>query len=288
MTDVARIPNEMALFIRENMELVESKLLDFPQAHCPVEHHFGPGVYIRQVFMPAGTFAIGHRHRHEHMNVLVKGALVMIREDGVLERLDAPMTLTTPAGRKVAYIVEDCIWQNVYATDEKDYEKLEETLLDKSPGWKLNDNQALLIAAMERELDRDDFERFLCEHGLDAGHVRAVSENEDDQIPMPYGWSKVAVMSSPIEGKGLFSCGGFVAGETICPGRIGGKRTPAGRYVNHSKNPNATVVLLPNGDIDFVAKVDLPGCVGSSKGTEITIDYREVVKIGGGEWQLYQ
>ena len=34
------------------IEKVESHLLDLPQVECPVVHHFGPGIYIREVTLP--------------------------------------------------------------------------------------------------------------------------------------------------------------------------------------------------------------------------------------------
>ena len=35
---------------------LEKEMLEMPQADCPVAHHFGPGIYIREVTLPAGIF----------------------------------------------------------------------------------------------------------------------------------------------------------------------------------------------------------------------------------------
>jgi hypothetical protein len=75
------------------------------------------------------------------------------------------------------------------------------------------------------------------------------------------------------------------AGDVICPARVNGMRTQAGRYTNHAIDPNAKMVLLPNGDIDLVALVDLAGCEGGGIGTEATIDYRQALSLSGIEFE---
>ena len=69
------------------------------------------------------------------------------------------------------------------------------------------------------------------------------------------------------------------SGEIIAPARLDGKRTPAGRYTNHSKNPNSIMILRDNNDIDLVAKKVIKGCQGGNLGEEITIDYRQALSL---------
>lgn len=100
------------------------------QVDCPVTHFFGPGVYIRECTMPANTRIIGHIHKESHTNVMLTGKLLMLLEDGSTELFAAPMVYVAPPGRKVALIVEDVTWQNIYATDETNIEILEALLFD--------------------------------------------------------------------------------------------------------------------------------------------------------------
>lgn len=104
---------------------IEAKLLELPQIDCPVLHHFGFGVYIREVRMPAGSLILGHRHRNAHTNILVSGRLKFLNEGGEVVELTAPAVIKSNPGRKLAFILEDTIWQNVYATEERDIETLE-------------------------------------------------------------------------------------------------------------------------------------------------------------------
>lgn len=106
------------------------------QAELPTRHYFSPGIYIRELFMPAGTIAIGKIHKHAHMNILLKGRLALVGEDGERTELVAPMTFASPAGtQKAVHVLEDTILQNVHATDERDLESLEAALIEPDPSY---------------------------------------------------------------------------------------------------------------------------------------------------------
>lgn len=101
------------------------------QTECPVVHRFAPGVYLREIFMPADTVVIGKIHKTEHFNILIKGACLIVHDDGRREELRAPLTFVSGAGvQKVLYIIEDMIWQTVHVTPETDLVKLEAELIE--------------------------------------------------------------------------------------------------------------------------------------------------------------
>jgi len=101
------------------------------KAEIPLHHHFGPGIYIREIKIPKGALAIGHEQRFDHMNILLTGAVAMYEESGV-KVLQAPMIFTGKPGRKLGMAIEDCVWLNIFATDETDVSKLEEMIAKKS------------------------------------------------------------------------------------------------------------------------------------------------------------
>jgi hypothetical protein len=298
----------------ERIERVEAAMLQLPQPECPLVHRFAPGVCIREVRMPAGALVIGHAHRIADFNILLQGRLTLLMEDGSLKEVSAPLTFVGTPGRKIAYVHEEVTWQNVWATRVQgpksrvrspesgvqnppsttwielgtDIEAIEAYYLDKSPGWQADRAQRLALARLTRQGDREDFERFLKEEGLTAEWVRTVSENEGDQVAFPQpstlnpqlDVSKVMVGPSAIEGKGLLATGQFAADEVIAPARVAGRRTPAGRYTNHSAAPNAQMVARENGDVDLVAVRAIAGCRGGQPGEEITVDYRQALAAG--------
>ena len=139
------------------------------------------------------------------------------------------------------------------------------------------------IEGVDREMRieiREDYRKLLTERGITEEEVRAQSENEEDQIPMPFGNYKMGIYNSPIEGKGVFATSNIDEGETIAPARIGNKRTPVGRYTNHSIYPNAKMVRTGD-DVMIVAISPITGCKGGQNGEEITTNYRDNMGIEG-------
>jgi hypothetical protein len=272
--------NKKELTHPEKLELLEGYMLDLPQAECPVIHHFGPGIYIREVHLPAGIFAVGHAQRFEHLNIMLKGAVAMVGEDGQLKVVRAPTIFTGQPGRKFGYVLEDTIWQNVYATEETDVDSLEATYLDKSFTWEEHNSGLAELRTSLHFDDRSDFEELLKETGYTAEAVRLQSENNADQINLPQGYApKVTVRESYIEGKGIFLSAPAEEGEVLGPARLGGMRTLLGRFTNHAKNPNAEFKVMPNGDIYLIALRRISGCVAGEQGEEVTVNYRQALSL---------
>jgi hypothetical protein len=120
----------------KSIEALEADLLKLPQVECPVKHTFGPGTYMREVFIPKGTFIIGHHHNFENINIFIKGHITFFTPDGEKIEMTAPKTFVGKTGRKIAYANEDVIWANVFSTNETDIQKLEEMLVTKSDTFK--------------------------------------------------------------------------------------------------------------------------------------------------------
>ncbi len=130
-----------------NLEEIEGRMLALPQANCPVFHYFAPGLYVRELHMQAGTMAIGHMQKFHHLNILIKGRILMLNPDGSQKELCAPMTFMGAPGRKVGYVLEDIIWQNIYPTEETDIEKLEDFFIERSPTWvEANKNEKIFTS----------------------------------------------------------------------------------------------------------------------------------------------
>lgn len=274
---------QQALVKMTDVDTAERELLAHPQVDCPVVHHFGPGICIREVFMPAGTIAIGHRQKFDQLNIMIRGKVLIVKDDGTTQVLTAPMIFTGKAGRKIGYVMEDMVWQNVYSTDLKDASAVEDFFIEKSEQWYDDQATKFAVESVARAADRNDYMSLLEECGISHSQARQQSEDQSDQIWVDNSITRVA--ESPIEGKGLFATAAIQQGQLICPARIDGKRTQAGRYTNHSLFPNAMMILLPNGDIDLVALTDIEGCKGGSIGTEITIDYRQALSLSGIEFK---
>jgi hypothetical protein len=122
---------------KEFMDEIEKRMLDLPEnlkVDFPVEHFFGPQLYIRQMLGLKGHFAIGHEHLTEHVNIILTGSLIVFNGDSSFQ-INAPYMFNSPPGRKAAFFLEDTIWLNIHITDETDIDKIEDIFIKKSDAW---------------------------------------------------------------------------------------------------------------------------------------------------------
>lgn len=117
-----------------SIDLAEAMLLAEKQVDCPVKHHFTQSLYVREIFMPAGTLITSKIHKTEHPYFILKGKVtVFTEEDGTLE-LEAPYVgITKPGTRRVLYIREDTVWATAHVDFEntKDVSKIAERIIQK-------------------------------------------------------------------------------------------------------------------------------------------------------------
>lgn len=119
---------------KEKVAIVVNRLKTLEQVECPLKHHFAPGVYLREIFMPAGSLIIGKIHKTEHLNLLERGVCEIFHEDGTSEVLRAPLTFVSKAGvQKLLKIHEDTVWKTIHVTEETDLVKLEDILIEPPP-----------------------------------------------------------------------------------------------------------------------------------------------------------
>ena len=90
-----------------------------------VKHTFLDGVYMRELFIPKGSFLIGKVHKLPCLNIVSRGDISVITETGSA-RVKAGYSVSSPAGlQKVGYAHEDTVFVNVFRTDETDLSKIE-------------------------------------------------------------------------------------------------------------------------------------------------------------------
>ena len=90
------------------------------------EHRFTPGMYVRQIFIPARTILTSRIHLTEHPFVISKGDISVWTKETGTQRLKAPYSgITKPGTRRLLFAHDDTIWTTFHATDETDVEKIE-------------------------------------------------------------------------------------------------------------------------------------------------------------------
>ena len=132
MNLVAHNAQELNLLLSQKVDSLLAQVQVMPQVECPEKNFFGLNVYIKQVTMPAGSVIIGKSHKIEHICNMISGRMILVDSNGDKKELVAPMTFVAPKGRKVAYIVETVVFQNIFSTNETDLDKLENMIVDNS------------------------------------------------------------------------------------------------------------------------------------------------------------
>ena len=135
----------------------------------PVVNHFGPNVYIREIFMRANDhhFVIGCRHKTCHYNIVLTGrASVLMDDKGTWEEIKAPSVFLSEAGvKKVLVVHEDMRWLTVHPLEkdytEEDMEELEEKLTEEPP-TKLHEEARTQRILRRKEMEKISRRNELC------------------------------------------------------------------------------------------------------------------------------
>ena len=121
------------------------------------------------------------------------------------------------------------------------------------------------------------YKDFLKAVGITSEQAWEMTNNTDDIIEFDKEYA-LELSASDIHGLGLFSTQSFKTGDLICPSRTFGKRTPAGRYINHSATPNTHMVFDRGGQvINVIASKNI------KRGEELTSNYFSNLSLLKGE-----
>lgn len=118
--------------LRRKILAMEEFMLQQEQVEIPVRHHFCNGIYAREVTAPAGVIMTGMVHKTEHLNIMLKGEVSVMTEDG-MKRFKAPCTFVSrPGTKRIGYVHEEMVWTTIHATQETDLQKIEAELVTRN------------------------------------------------------------------------------------------------------------------------------------------------------------
>ena len=100
-------------------------MLKLPQIEIPVRHYFSPGLYAREITVPADAMITGVIHKYPQINILSKGTIrVSIGEE--IREISAPHTVVSEAGiKRIAYAVTEVVWTTIVHTFKTDVAEIE-------------------------------------------------------------------------------------------------------------------------------------------------------------------
>lgn len=115
------------------------------QIQPPVLHHFAPGMYGREILLPADSLTVGKIHKHAHLNIISMGKCRVLTEDGV-QSLEAPYTFVSkPGTKRVVYAITDVVWTTCHLAESTGLEEIEAEVI--APSY-----EALELSAEQLEL----------------------------------------------------------------------------------------------------------------------------------------
>lgn len=118
--------------VTKDIWAAEEALKQYPQTRIDPKHYFSPGVYAREIKIPAGTMVVGQMHKYPQLNVMSQGVMDVVI-DGVVYRIEAPFTIVSPAGTKrIAFAWTDVTWTTILGTDMTDVAEIEDYFVAKT------------------------------------------------------------------------------------------------------------------------------------------------------------
>ena len=123
-------------------EMISSGMVESTLDDCTLKHYFTPKdekygccTYAREMTIPKGTLIIGKIHRHQHLNFIARGKVIVFTEFGQ-KYLTGPCTFVSEVGLKRAvYAEEDTLWTTVHMTEhvgEDNLDKIEDEVIAPS------------------------------------------------------------------------------------------------------------------------------------------------------------
>ena len=78
------------------------------------DHFFAPGIYLRTLFIPKGDVLVGAIHKHEALNIVLKGTISVVNSHGERIVAKAPFIFKAKNGQKAGYAITDVWYASVH------------------------------------------------------------------------------------------------------------------------------------------------------------------------------
>ena len=132
-------------------------LSTFETIDAPIRNFFTDGLYAREMSVPANSWITSKIHKTEFIFVVSKGKLIVSMDNGEEVEIEAPYTgISKPFSRRVAYVIEDCIWTTFHANpDNETEEQIEERIIEKHDNKLLTEemkNKMLAVVKQKEDI----------------------------------------------------------------------------------------------------------------------------------------
>jgi hypothetical protein len=142
LTDLTVFDNPQSTLVEQfpgEVMVTRDQILRLQEAMLPLEcgqpeptHFFAPGMYLRELTVPAGMLLVGKTHKHAHFLVVTKGCAEVISEFGrdIVEA--GHISISQPGVKRVVLALEDTQFITVHLnlSDTQDLEVIEATHIE--------------------------------------------------------------------------------------------------------------------------------------------------------------
>lgn len=120
--------------VNDCIDALEAALLErYPKIECPLNHSFGDGLYVREIFMPAGSKLTSKIHKKRHPYFVMQGKVNVWIDGKGWQLIEAPFFgWTNPGTRRVLDVIDDTFWITCHANpdDTEDLEIIEQRIIE--------------------------------------------------------------------------------------------------------------------------------------------------------------
>ena len=125
---------------RERILELEAAMRTLPDSYGMAEfnvgkirHHFGTGVYGRELFIPKGNVIVSKIHKGKTFNVIAKGRIAVICPHKGYNVYEGPHTFVSePFTKRIVIALEDTLWITSHGyTGSEDLDDVENEIIAK-------------------------------------------------------------------------------------------------------------------------------------------------------------
>lgn len=127
-----------------DIERLQTAMSKLPQIEgLRTRHYFADGMYIRELWRPAGCTIVGKTHRREHAYIVATGRVMVVGDGMQAEHEGVTVIVSKPGTKRAVYAITDATCITVHRVDDI----LSELPADASEERKLNTIEAAIIIA---------------------------------------------------------------------------------------------------------------------------------------------
>lgn len=116
--------NNQPIPTREKIIQLQESMLPLQCEQPEPNHFFAPGMYLRELTIPAGMLVVGKTHKHAHFLMVLKGRAEVVSEFGREIVTAGYIGVSQPGVKRVVLAIEDTQFVTVH-TNQSDTQDLE-------------------------------------------------------------------------------------------------------------------------------------------------------------------